>query len=431
MKINGLILFATFPVFVVLPPALLAQGSLAPAGPPAPTMKSLDQVEPRTPISSVPFVITNPGSYYLTTNLTDTAGTNGIIVQADDVSIDLQGFALSGSGGFSASSSGVFTGLTNRSNLEIRNGTIRNWAYDGIRAGQANNSRFENLRLYNNADEGINVGNGCIIEKCEAQANGGIGMYVADNSVIKDCTSVSNMSYGLDATKNCVIKDCVVSLNRDVGIGGYTGMTVRGCSVINNQGAGILTAGYSTVADCTVTTNGQTGFFKQGIRAGPYSTVSRCTVVGNYGDGIDAQDGSTVEDCTSGLNATNGIQAAIGSTIRNCTLRLNGDDGIEVPNDCLVLDNHCSGNGQSTATGAGIHTTVAGNRIEGNSVIFNKRGLWIDGALNLVIRNSSRYNPDGTGSANFVVAGSNIVGPTNVLGAGVLTNSNPWANISY
>ena len=402
-----------------------------PPGAPAPTMKSLDQIEPRVPISSLPFTISNPGSYYLTTNLTDVAGTNGIIVEADGVSIDLQGFALSGSGGFSASSSGIYTGLATRNNLEVRNGTIRNWAFDGIRALSANNSRFENLRIYNNADEGLNIGDSCTVQKCEVQGNGGIGMYISDSSVIKDCTSVSNVSYGIDASENCVIEDCVVSLNRDFGIAGYTGMTVRGCSVINNQDAGILTAGYSTVVDCTVTTNGQTGNFKHGIFTGPYSTVSRCTVVGNYGDGIYAQDGSTVEDCTSGLNATNGIRVGIGSTVRNCTVRLNGDDGIEVPNDCLVLENHCSGNGQTTATGAGIHTTVAGNRIEGNSVIFNKRGLWIDGALNLVIRNSSRYNPDGTGAANFVVTSGNILGPTNTLSAGVLTNSNPWANISY
>src|SRR4051812_21725528 len=80
-----------------------AQGSLAPAGAPAPLMKTLDQLEPRTPISSVPYTITNAGSYYLTTNLTATAGNNGIIVSADHVTIDLNGFMLSGAGGFTSS----------------------------------------------------------------------------------------------------------------------------------------------------------------------------------------------------------------------------------------------------------------------------------------------------------------------------------------
>ena len=49
---------------------LHAQGGLTPPGAPAPTMKSLAQIEPRTPISSVPFTISTAGSYYLTTNVT-------------------------------------------------------------------------------------------------------------------------------------------------------------------------------------------------------------------------------------------------------------------------------------------------------------------------------------------------------------------------
>lgn len=52
-----------------------AQGSLTPPpGAPAPTMITLQQIEPRTPISSVPFTITTPGSYYLTTNLYSPSG---------------------------------------------------------------------------------------------------------------------------------------------------------------------------------------------------------------------------------------------------------------------------------------------------------------------------------------------------------------------
>src|SRR5450432_171554 len=71
-----------------------AQGSLTPPGAPAPTMKSLAQIEPRTPISSVPFTIGAPGSYYLTTNLTTTVS-NAIVIAASGVTLDLNGFTLS------------------------------------------------------------------------------------------------------------------------------------------------------------------------------------------------------------------------------------------------------------------------------------------------------------------------------------------------
>ena len=69
-------------------------GPLDPPGAPAPTMKTLQQVEPRTPISSIPFTITTPGSYYVTSDLA-TTGTLGIRIDTNDVTLDLSGFTLS------------------------------------------------------------------------------------------------------------------------------------------------------------------------------------------------------------------------------------------------------------------------------------------------------------------------------------------------
>src|ERR1039458_5339386 len=70
-----------------------AQGSLTPPGAPAPTMLTLSQIEPRTPITSVPYTISIPGSYYLTTNITATTS-NSIVINTNGVTLDLSGFTI-------------------------------------------------------------------------------------------------------------------------------------------------------------------------------------------------------------------------------------------------------------------------------------------------------------------------------------------------
>src|SRR5262245_21934635 len=101
---------------------VFAQGSLAPPGAPAPSMKTLDQIEARMPISVAPSILTDPGSYYLTTNLVGVANNYGIAILADNVTLDLNGFAVIGV-------NNAFTGIGifGQKNVCVRNGTVRGW----------------------------------------------------------------------------------------------------------------------------------------------------------------------------------------------------------------------------------------------------------------------------------------------------------------
>jgi len=69
-----------------------------------PTIKTLGQIEARIIVNSSntpgdatsSFKITNPGSYYLTANITGVSNQHGVLIAAPNLTLDLNGFSLIG-----------------------------------------------------------------------------------------------------------------------------------------------------------------------------------------------------------------------------------------------------------------------------------------------------------------------------------------------
>ena len=109
----------------------------------------------------------------------------------------------------------------------------------------------------------------------------------------------------------------------------------------------------------------------------------------------------------------------------------NKGDGIQIVSDSRVVGNNCDSNGFGGGDAAGIHSTGADNRIEGNNVTDNTRGIDVDSTGSLIIKNSASGN-----GSNYEIAASNAVGPlVTVAGVGDISgtpNANhPWANFGY
>ena len=121
----------------------------------------------------------------------------------------------------------------------------------------------------------------------------------------------------------------------------------------------------------------------------------------------------------------------------NCSASDNMEDGIVLTSNCTVADNTCNNNGNG-GDGAGIHVTGSGNRIDGNNVTDNDRGVDVDSSVNLILRNGARGNFAG---GNYVIANGNRVativtgpfsGPINGNGPSAGSGAtDPFANFAF
>lgn len=229
-----------------------AQGPLVPPGPPAPTMRTLEEMEPRIPIDSVPVSITQPGSYYLTGNVELPSGTgSAIAIQSDGVTLDLMGFTISGGAQFGIRvqppTDDAFEDIT------IRNGTINGFGTGLYLIGSVG-GLYEDLQILNATSTGLwlsTASQGNVIRRSTIANAGAIGVNMAvsgehrvlSDNLIEDCVIVGNGSHGIrlrassaaKATDN-IIRRCTILNN---GVGAHYGVSLEadsaGSSVSGNE----------------------------------------------------------------------------------------------------------------------------------------------------------------------------------------------------
>jgi hypothetical protein len=267
-----------------------------------------------------PVQITNPGSYRLTGSLTlPDADTVGIRVLSDDVSIDLNGFAILGPTSCSGDPSEDARSCTSEPTDPENPG----FGIQGI-----------DLAPPNVAQDRVSVRNGSI------SGTGGVGLYLGNQARISDLQVSNTTAIGIATFSYSVVRDSTVT--QSGGIEAGAGSIVEGCTAAENRG--------------------------NGINVGDASTVRGSTARDNATLGISVGNGATVTQSSAVSNGSNGINGNGVNSITHNSSYFNGGTGITCPNSCVAI-----GNAVRTNAGLGF-TGSEGSGLANNSFHQNNSG---------------------------------------------------------
>ncbi|HYD01956.1 MAG TPA: hypothetical protein VEB22_12080 [Phycisphaerales bacterium] len=370
-----------------------------PAGGVSSTGKPIGELEPRRAVNSanIPasatglFRISQPGSYYLTANIDGVAGRNGVEIASDNVTLDLNGFAVRGTGIGNGTLSGVTTaGQSLLENIVVRNGIVSGWGGNGV----------------------------------TLSGGGGTGV----GGVIEDVTVIGNGARGIHANGAAVVRRCTARLNVIAGIALPSGGIVDSCVSQDNLGPGYELSVNIHAVGCVAAGNGDFGFSVQGS-----SLMESCVARQNDSGGIDAGSGSRVTGCTVSGNGEAGISVTSGCAVVGNTVTANTLFGITTLNDCLIEGNQLDGHATACLRISGVD-----NRIHGNHCTDSGEGVSVTGTGNIITGNTCSGN-----GTNYFIDANNyygaIVNRTGVLTAsvngssatGTLATADPHANFSF
>lgn len=394
--------------------ALVFAGPLAPpGGPVASTYKTLTEIEPRIAINGTntpgdansTFVISQPGSYYLTGNV-NAFNKNGIRIASSGVRLDLNGFQINAGGG-------AFAGVTcvnfSPNQCSVSNGTIAGFASGGVVLSGATNARVSNVKVTGCGVVGIDVGYYGTATDCDASDGTGVGFVWNDSSKFARCQATFNNGGGF--------------------VAGAGSTTFNDCSASHNTGDGFQTNN-AVLTGCVSDTNGGFGFVST------YADLyTNCRAGYNTKSGFLASNLATFDGCTAVQNKQLGINAGALATVRNCNVAGSTNQGIRVTERSTVIGNQLRYNGNSGPFTA-IWCTGDYNHVEGNQAVGNGFGIFVSGTNNTIVRNVC----SNSSSMNYSIVAGNRVGTvtpgtTNAAisgnAGGGMSITDPNANLAF
>jgi hypothetical protein len=197
-----------------------------------------------------PVVINLPGIYKLASNLVvPNENTTAIQINVNDVTIDLNGFAILGPNVCTTDGSTVAQPCTRPgtgygvdagsgtpltvNNTRVMNGTIDGVGYIGIFTNV--NARIERMNVTNSGSYGIYTFGGVIFDTL-VRANGNSGI-VTTGAIIRDSRSIFNRGYGIQTGRASIITSSIIDTNLSYGLY-ITGDTRYVDNVIGNNNGG-------------------------------------------------------------------------------------------------------------------------------------------------------------------------------------------------
>ncbi len=288
---------------------LLSQGPLTPPGPPAPAMKTLDQIRPGTPLdgSGGAVTISQSGPYFLTSDISVSAG-DAITIAASNVWLDLNGYTVTSTAA-SATGTGILISGGPR-NITITNGFIASGVAQagGVFSGTGFNNgisyagnlpfnvRVTGVSVAGCKQYGINLGAGqqntTVVEACTVYIAGTAGI------VANDVSHSSAYDCGQNGILADTVSDCYGQITgAGSGVNAVTATNCRGRSDSPGAGNGLSA---STALNCY-----GTSVDGQGINA---SAATNCWGFSSTSQGILAE---TATNCYGESNSNRGLWANV------------------------------------------------------------------------------------------------------------------------